>query len=889
MKKILIPIALLLPVLFSGCTRELPVSGDELVTVSASISPATRVAFAPGEDAMKLSWEEGDALRILSSAQSELYKIDKGFTAHLASFTGKEVKNGPFTVILPGKYASVADLEARKLSAQVQKGNGSAAHLEYNAVLTGVKDCGSVGFSPEWASANGAEFRESACLRLDIALPAGIRSATEVSVKASEPAFSAADQLTLTLQDVTLPEADPVLTCYLDLGLGGAHFSAASVVTVTVRTDVGRLFKVFRPGEKVLTGGKMYTVSLTGEHWNSADPFAGGSGTEQDPFLITSYIHLNNVASALADGKTVWFKLGADVDMDPKKAGHWDPLNSVSPYDKGIDFDGAGHVIRNLSVNGNYQHGGFVSILNGRVHDVTFLDCHYVNTFTADNNDMGIVSAFAGYVSNGRDHRAAVDHVTVKNCSITTSTILQTGGVGFGGITGSAICCAVTDCIVDGFSIHCAGSKPCNIMGGIVGRFLSNASQISGCRVENADLKGNSFIGGIAGYVNTKYPPTVSECSFNGTIQGNSYIGGVLGASRYPIEIVNCTSAGTIRATGSYCGGILGGGDSTNKAANDILISGCKSSADLTSSNVRLGGIVGTLPTNGNCTGGIIENCEFSGTLTGAANNTADKSMFIGGIAGVVYNATINNCVMKGTIVCGVHDTYYGGITSYASVSTVSNCTFAGKFENPVAGTVGGIAGGLIGDGTEVRDCLVASDVEGTYTVGGVFALDNNTAGTKSVTNNLVLGNVRGVSAVGGVGGRIQPADGARTHRMSGNLVYSASVTSARARPLSEQRSSAAIVGELDGSGYVLSDNYHSSALVFQDGVEGMADRYATVFEQPGPYNASTAPLSWDAVGTYYHPYHGASASETASAKAAALGWSTSVWDLSGSVPALIH
>lgn len=897
MKKIIVSLAVLFPVFFAGCTREMPVAGDELVTVSASIAPATRVAFTPEENAMKLSWEATDALRIISSSQSESYAIVSGFTAHEASFKGKEVKDGPFTVLLPGKYASLADLEARSLSNQVQKGNGSAAHLEYNAVLTGVKDCASVGFSPEWATANGAEFRENSSLRLAITLPFGTHSASKLTLQASEKVFystngttAATDVLTLDLQDVTVSDEDRLLTCFLDLGLAGARFSAASVVTVTVATDVGRLFKSFRPGTKILSGGKMYTIELSGEQWNSSDPFAGGTGTEADPFLIANYIHMNNIASVLADGEKKWFKMISDVDMSPKWAGKWDPLNAVSPYDKALDFNGDGHVIKGLTLDGNYQHGGFVSILNGRVRNVTFEDCNYTNGYTGDNNDTGIVSAFAGYVSGGREHHANIEHVTVKNCSITTSTVLQTGGVGFGGITGTSVYCSIVDCTVDGFTIHCAGAKKCNIHGGIVGRFLSNFSQVYNSKVVNATLDGNSFVGGIGAYVNTKYPPEISGCSFSGSIKGNSFVGGVLGASRYPVTITGCTSEGTISAVGSYCGGILGGGDCANKLANDIVVSGCKSSADLTSTNVRLGGIVGTLPTNGECSGGLVEHCEFTGSLTGAANNAADKAMFIGGIVGVIYNGTINDCVMKGTIVCGAHDTHYGGITSYASNSTVSSCTFAGKFENPVASTVGGIAGALVGvdgkEGTFIHDNLVESDVEGTTNVGGVFALDNSTVGNKSVTNNLVLGSVRGISAVGGIGGRIQPSTGVRTHTLKGNLLYGTSVKGERAQSLEEQMGAGAIVGEIDGGGYVIADNFHAAALAFQDGVEGVADRFTSVFEQPGPYDASSAPLSWTGTAAHYHPYHGASTTETASAKAKALGWSGS-WDLSGAVPVL--
>ena len=118
--------------------------------------------------------------------------------------------------------------------------------------------------------------------------------------------------------------------------------------------------------------------------------------------------------------------------------------------------------------------------------------------------------------------------------------------------------------------------------------------------------------------------------------------------------------------------------------------------------------------------------------------------------------------------------------------------------------------------------------------------------------------------------------------------MYGASVISDRSKSLDEQRGSGAIVGEIDGAGYTLSDNFHASSLVFQDGIEGLADRYTAVFEQAGPYDAATAPLTWTGAGQYYHPYHGASTSETASAKAAALGWSRALWDFSGATPALL-
>src|SRR5690606_31268971 len=67
---------------------------------------------------------------------------------------------------------------------------------------------------------------------------------------------------------------------------------------------------------------------------NNDSQFAGGDGTEADPFLIANANHLQNMHSLnWSSTKTnpYYFKLTADIDMIGRS---WIPLNSADPYER---------------------------------------------------------------------------------------------------------------------------------------------------------------------------------------------------------------------------------------------------------------------------------------------------------------------------------------------------------------------------------------------------------------------------------------------------------------------------------------------------------------------------------------------------------------------------
>jgi|GEM_PF-6103689 len=132
-----------------------------------------------------------------------------------------------------------------------------------------------------------------------------------------------------------------------------------------------------------------------------------------------------------------------------------------------------------------------------------------------------------------------------------------------------------------------------------------------------------------------------------------------------------------------------------------------------------------------------------------------------GGIAGRIYNSTIDNCNFDGFV---IGTEYTGGIAGYISGSTINNCNFDGS----VIGTknTGGIAGcshsAEIGKST-ISYCVARGTVTGSKYVGGIAGYQSSSVGVEygefSYSKNNYISyccnasSVTGQSLVGGITG----------------------------------------------------------------------------------------------------------------------------------------
>ena len=372
-----------------------------------------------------------------------------------------------------------------------------------------------------------------------------------------------------------------------------------------------------------------------------SSPYAGGTGTAEDPYQIATAEQLLALSAAVNDGSVngypgTYFVLTEDIDLSGvawQPIGHLDieNQNNMSVMFMGV-LDGQGHTVSNMTFNSDYpvcgvgivgiNLGGEVKNLNakninvncthefsmaigdvvgfnmgGSVHDITL---------TGENSVAGIncIGGIVGGNSGG----------TVANCTVEGTTVRVLGDNDFS--SGRIIQCDMAECggLVIGGGLggsidNCTarGNEPVG-MGGIAG-CLQMMDTVTNCTadVEISSAKGGHAIGGLCGYsgthsngniiaekegiVTTKYPGIIDNChvTFKMDIPGATHVGGLVGTGLFffgedsAFKITNCSAKGSI--TGAVTPGSVAG-----RAVNSTIES-C--SADVTLDGEALAAEVG--------------------------------------------------------------------------------------------------------------------------------------------------------------------------------------------------------------------------------------------------------------------------------------------------------
>lgn len=633
------------------------------ITITASLPDelVTKVKFEAGESVIKPSWEQTDVIRIISeTGKSEIYSI-KEINGKTATFEGNELEGTSFTAIYPGDYESVEALGNRSYTGQVQTGNGTTAHLQLNAMATGLSDISNISFADAGAKLNGA-------VKLYVKLPENVTSPKEVSLSAASDIFftdnagsAKSSSLGLSLENVDI-SADHIFTAYLMSSWTEASVETGTELTLTVKAEGVLITKSFTIEKSVnLAGGHLNTIRLNAENWNTIE----GSGTESDPYKLSTTRNLLAMKAALVKGQMTYFKLMNDIDMSSIE--NWDPLNPDEPYDLGIVFDGGGHSLKNLKSKEKH-YSSFFGVLYGKCHNVKFVDAEIVS---ASNSGAGIIG---GYIGTG-GKPAIVSEVEA-------SGIITCNGKGqsVGGLGGNAREATIENCAVNVTVSNPMGDgSNRTATGGIVGKTIDSAVKIKNCIVRGVV----EITKGI----------------------NNTYTGGIVGwQSAAGAEITGCEVYATVKSAGERVGGIVGhyqGG----------TLSGCKFYGEVNAASRLAGGIAGITSS-----ASIIENCLSSGKIV--------CKNIVGGIVGMNENTlTIRCCESSSTIEINVNgvDGVGGvlGLTSNGKTVIVEDCIFSGNMNVPTGQRVGGIVGDL-GTGSSVKRCYVSGNITGWAGVGGI-------------------------------------------------------------------------------------------------------------------------------------------------------------------------
>jgi hypothetical protein len=243
--------------------------------------------------------------------------------------------------------------------------------------------------------------------------------------------------------------------------------------------------------------------------------YSGGSGTEQDPYLIAAPADMNAIGADPNDWNK-YFKMTADVNLSYTGT---NKFNIIGTYDKPFNgrFDGQNHIVSNFTYfakdRNNVGLFGFIGTA-GKICNVQMKN---VNIYWSGQGWIsGLVGALAG-----------VNRGLIFNCSSSGRT---------------------------------AGSYD---IGGLVG---ANGGTISRC-FSTAEVKGEMNIGGLIGYNNPSAglpegmsgstSADVNNCYAKGPVSGNSegggdYVGGFVGVNSSG-HISKCYSIGSV--SGSYAVG----------------------------------------------------------------------------------------------------------------------------------------------------------------------------------------------------------------------------------------------------------------------------------------------------------------------------------------------
>ena len=612
--KHIFPAGLLLLALFACRQEDRTGSGPALVRIRVSMDDISKVALTEAADrqSMHLAWQAGDEL----SVNGNTFQAVSVSSDHEAVFEGPAPSGSSYTLIYPGKYASEAAFGERSYMVQLQDGNSSTAHLEYNAMLSGVSTYEDPRFHPGWAAAKGGSLTQNAVVQLRLKLPDTVTKAYSVKLEAADAIFPTTNagttlsrSQTVTLSNVDLTDANRhILEAYMMVSAAGVTIPAGEVITVSVDTPEAVYERSLTFGAQTWTGGGQYPIQAN-VTTASSQPVERGIRNAADFAAFAAAVNAGQ-STAAWENSAGWVNLLADIDF----AGvtDWTPVgNAVAPWTSYIPTITSGYA--------------FTGKFDGNAHRIKNLAL--VDNVTADGAHFGLF----GYVGKG----AVVQNFIIDNsCSLTVnSSAAHSAGV-IAGLLCDASVRDVTSYAPMTYQGSATGLLHMALIGGIYTKDLNctvdsvhNYGAISVTNTKNLNAGATAIhAAGIVGFTNAKNlgatTITISDCNNYGDMESQAgRTAGIVGAANAQTSISGCENRGNQLNTmpkddGARLGNIV---CYTN---SDSSISGCKNYGNLISTRSgRVGGIVslanpGTYSNNENY-GEIISDSQFRGVFFG--------------------------------------------------------------------------------------------------------------------------------------------------------------------------------------------------------------------------------------------------------------------------------
>ena len=356
--------------------------------------------------------------------------------------------------------------------------------------------------------------------------------------------------------------------------------------------------------------------------------YSGGSGTAEDPWLISTVQNLQTLAETVNSGKNYenqYFVLTADLDLQNI---NWTPI---------------GNTFANALFN-NPDYVLFAGNFDGKCHTISNLSIGTADV-SMEADVFGLFGATSGKIEN-----LNLDHVSINGIAKNVSGYI----IGMVGSIAGASNGSVENCHVTNLSVNMttpdSGYTAAYWIGGLVG-VLDEGQKIEECSVSGSitETSGKGSIGGLIG-----------ELSKTATIQYSS-----------ADVALNVKSDST---GGSDVGGFIGKGNGDSNPAT--IISNCYATGNVTG-GAYSGGFAGSL-----C-GLNIKNCYASGNVSGAV---ASMATFVGTDASAAYaNGSIANCYTTGNVTGNAAYKYAFAQQDATKRSPITNCYYVNSDTNVAA------------------------------------------------------------------------------------------------------------------------------------------------------------------------------------------------------------
>lgn len=276
------------------------------------------------------------------------------------------------------------------------------------------------------------------------------------------------------------------------------------------------------PTATILARGNNYPAALLQD-------FAGGSGTEDDPYLVATAEDLDDVRNYLG----AHFLQTADIDLGgaPWNEGEgWEPIGTSGAQFTGT-FDGGGYTIHNLTSNrpetsyqGLFGYAATSSALRGiRLRDV---------------------NVHGGQYSGGLAGRA--DGV-IEDVSVTGN--VRSGSSRTGGLIGATSSATLHRVSA---AVTVQGTQ---YTGGLVGRYRGSEMRHA---YATGSVAGTNQVGGLVGdvyYYSSN--PIISDSYSRTSVSGTDLVGGLIGYLS-SASVYRSYSTGAVSGTGENVGGLIG-------------------------------------------------------------------------------------------------------------------------------------------------------------------------------------------------------------------------------------------------------------------------------------------------------------------------------------------